>query len=146
MTSQSPSDMLTQAQKAKGKKMVKDINTWWKTVSKVGLLIHGNEEYYSLNPKNWSYPPDYLLSNNDKYDFKMLEDNWKDSKEDYEHAKYILKEYKEREKKLKKKTVKKKTVKKTEKKKTVKKKTVKKQRCPNGTRRNKKTGKCEKKK
>lgn len=127
MTSQSPSDMLTQAQKAKGKKMVKDINTWWKTVSKVGVLIHGNEEYYSLNPKNWSYPPEYLLSNNDKYDFKMLEDNWKDSKEDYEHAKYILKEYKKREKKLKKKTVKKK-------------------RCPNGTRRNEKTGKCEKKK
>ena len=131
MTSQSPSDMLTQAQKAKGKKMVKDINTWWKTVSKVGVLIHGNEEYYSLNPKNWSYPPEYLLSNNDKYDFKMLEDNWKDSKEDYEHAKFILKEYKKREKKLKKKTVK---------------KTEKKKRCPNGTRRNKKTGKCEKKK
>ena len=131
MSSQSPSDMLSQAQKAKGKKMVKDINTWWKTVSKVGVLIHGNEEYYSLNPKNWSYPPEYLLSNNDKYDFKMLEDNWKDSKEDYEHAKYILKEYKKREKKLKKKTVK---------------KTEKKRRCPNGTRRNKKTGKCEKKK
>lgn len=131
MSSQSPSDMLSQAQKAKGKKMVKDINTWWKTVSKVGTLIHGNEEYYSLNPKNWSYPPEYLLSNNDKYDFKMLEDNWKDSKEDYEHAKYILKEYKKREKKLKKKTVK---------------KTEKKKRCPNGTRKNKKTGKCEKKK
>jgi hypothetical protein len=121
MRSQSPSDMLSQSQKVKGKKMVKDIYTWWKTVSKVGKLIHGDEEYYSVNPKHWRYSPDYLLSNNDKYDFKMLQDNWKDSKEEYNHAKRALKKYEKQ-----------------------KKSTVRKPRCPNGTRRNKKTGKCEK--
>lgn len=36
--------MSSQSQKVKGKKMVKDIYTWWKTVSKVGKLIHGDEE------------------------------------------------------------------------------------------------------
>lgn len=135
MTSRSPSDMLSQAQKTKGKKMVRDIYTWWKTIRKAGILIHNNEEHYALNPQNWRYTPEYLLSNNDVYDFKMLESNWEDNKEEYEFAKKILKEYEKKAKKILK-DHKKKLKKKTEKKK---------KRCPNGTRRNKKTGKCEKK-
>ena len=129
MNSQSPSDMLSRAQKTKGKKMVKDIYTWWKTISKAGILIHDYEEYYAVNPQNWRYTPEYLLSNNDIYDFKMLEANWRDSKEEYAHAKNILKENKKKAKK-----------------KTTKKKAEKKKRCPNGTTRNKKTGKCDEKK
>ena len=79
----------------------------------------------------------------------MLQDNWKDSKEEYNHAKRVLKEYEKQKKSTRcpngtrrnKKTGKcdhaKRELKKYEKQK-------KSTRCPNGTRRNKKTGKCEK--
>lgn len=149
MSSLSPSDTLSQAEKAKAKKMIKDIYSWWKTISKAGILTHDNPEYYLDNPKDWRYLPEDLLSNNNKHDYKMLKENWEETKEQYNSAKKIVKEHEKKsakKKAAKKKTVKKKTEKKkTEKKKTEKKKTATKKRCPNGTRRNKKTGKCEKK-
>ena len=125
------SSTLTEKQKIKGKQMVKDISTWWKTISKAGKKVHNNKEYYMLSPSDWSYPPRYLLKQNNKYDYKMLQENWKLTKEDFKKATKELKQ-------LEKATAKLKKIK-------TQKQTKKRKRCPNGTRKNKQTSKCENK-
>lgn len=118
---------LTEKQKQKGKQMVKDIGTWWKTISKVGKKVYNNTEYYMLPPRDWAYPPRYLLNQNNKYDYQTLHENWKQTKNDFKKATKDLKQYEKSKIRIKK------TQKQTQK------------RCPNGTRRNKQTGKCVKK-
>lgn len=148
-------DTLNQTQKTKGKKMVKDIYKWWETIREAGIVKYDDETYYVENPKFWRYTPEDLLKANNVHDFKQLESDWKDIKEEYINAKKLLKDEKQNTKKKTTKKSSKQTSKKTTKKSDKKigkksdkkssKKTVKKKRCPNGTRRNKKTGKCEKK-
>ena len=70
--------------KTKWQKMADEIYEMWPVLKKAGEKDHDFDEHYIVDPKNWSYPPEYLADSKNEDDHDMLEGNWKQVKEEYE--------------------------------------------------------------
>ena len=84
-SSSSSNGKRTSAQKRDAKKMAHEItNVFWPVLKEAGERLHDFSEYYSVNPDNWSYPPQYLADSDSVSDYDMLKSNYNDMKADYD--------------------------------------------------------------
>ena len=70
--------------KTKWQKMADEIYEMWPVLKKAGEKDHDFDEYYIVDPKHWSNPPEYLADSTSEDDHSMLEEHWEQVKEEYD--------------------------------------------------------------